>query len=72
MSGIERVIQRRNDHVVSDQRPVVDGQSTLILELAAHVDEDVPPDGRVAPEVGVEGREQGDRVVEGPAGQLSQ
>lgn len=57
------MVQRGQNHVVTDQGTVSDKNSALVLKFAAHVDKDPFPDMDVLPAVGVEGREQSKALV---------
>ena len=52
-----------------DEGAVADGDAAGVLEAAAEVDEHVLAQVQVLAELAVEGREDGDRVVDRPAGE---
>ena len=62
-TGRVKVVVDGSEHdVVTDERAFVDGDAALILELAAHVDEDMFANDGVLATIGVEGREHAYRL----------
>ena len=64
-------MQRREDHVVADQRTVAQRHAPVVLEMAPGIDEDVAADADVPSEIGVKGREEPERRVDRTSEQLS-
>lgn len=56
------MVERGEDHVVANLAPVADGHPAVVLEMAAGIDEDIAADRDVAPEIGIEGRENTQRL----------
>ena len=62
-TGRVKVVVDGSEHdVVTDERAFVDGDAALILELAAHADEDMFANDGVLAAIGVEGREHAYRL----------
>ena len=68
--GVDQVIERRENDVVADLAAVSDRHPSVVLEVAAGVDEDLPAQVDVLTEVGVEGREDPQRGIDPAAEQL--
>lgn len=64
------MIERRENDVVADLAAVSDRHPSVVLEVAAGVDEDLPAQVDVLTEVGVEGREDPQRGIDPAAEQL--
>lgn len=60
---VELMVERGQDDLMADQRPIADVDAALVLEAAIRVDEDVLANVDVAPEIGLERREQAERGV---------
>ncbi len=60
---IELMVERGQDDLMADQRPVADVDAALVLEAAIRVDENVLADMDIAPEIGLERREQAERGI---------
>ena len=56
------MVERGEDHVVANLAPVADGHPAVVLEMAAGIDEDIAADRDVAPEIGIEGRKNTQRL----------
>lgn len=63
------VIQRCHDHIVADERAVSNCDAALVLEAAAAVDEDIPPDVEILATIRIEGREQAEALIDWPPNQ---
>ena len=62
-TGRVKVVVDGSEHdVVTDERAFVDGDAALILELAAHIDEDMFANDGVLAAIGVEGWEHAYRL----------
>ena len=59
---VEVVVDGSEHDVVTDERAFVDGDAALILELAAHIDEDMFANDGVLAAIGVEGWEHAYRL----------
>ena len=57
-SGVQIVIDGGKDYVMSNQRAVSNLNPALVLEVTAGVDEHIPPNGDIFPEVRIERGEQ--------------
>ena len=59
----QAVVDGGQGHPVPDERPVTDADPALILETAAGIDENTAPDADIFAEVGIERREQSERLI---------
>ena len=66
------VVQGSQHHIVADEGAVLDENAPLILELAAHVDEDLFADVDVLAAVRVKGREQPKALIHRLADELGE
>ena len=62
--GIRIVVERRDDRLRTDQHVVADCDAALVLELTARVDEHALADLRVLSAIGMERREETERLVD--------
>ena len=68
----EPVVERGEDHVVSDLAPVADRHAPVVLEMAAGVDKDILAEGDVLPEIRIERRKDPQRLRHPAAEQLGE
>ena len=59
----QAVIDGGQGHPMADERPVADADPALILKTATGIDEDTAPDTDIFAEVGIEWREQTERLI---------
>lgn len=63
VSGGKAVVERGEDDVVSDLAVIADGYASVVLKVAAGVDEYTAADADVFPEIGIERRKDAQRGI---------